>query len=268
MKRRDTETQHAYANKVFRELKIYDLQGIIHEGDKYFSGIEAYQVKDLSEYRNFEFDKELELARLSFCEQLDAEYNVIVTSENSRSHRIETARRVVDNIEWETGKEMSDDELVKWWKDRQSFHQKKSLYEAKSRIANSRIDQVLFGNSLAWGVNIDGFLMDERKVSAIIEKRITKSSSVPYYDPNIYFHGSHTKSGDYPSWSILWDLAKKIKVPLFLMTFDHKSTQQVGVTRIINVTINGLEYENNMKPNQQIFSSDIKGIEKYLSDNS
>ena len=265
MKRRDTETYHAYAHRVFKELGIYDLQGLIHQGDNYYSGIEAYQVKCFSEFSNTGFEKVLELARLSFCEQLDAEYNVIVTSEKTQKHRIDKACKVGQDMVWLEGQELNGTELVNWWKIRQPFNQKKAMYEAKSRIKDSKIDELLFSNSLAWGVNIDGFTIHDGKVNAIIEKRITKASSVPYYDTNIFFNGSYSKSGDYPSWSILWELAKKFNVPLFLMTFDHKGNEQVGLTRIINVTTNGLHYHEDIKPNQQIFTSDIIGIKNYIS---
>ena len=48
------------------------------------------------------------------------------------------------------------------------------MYNAASRIAHSIIDNDLFSNSLAWGVNIDGFNYDTQnnRVISIYEKRI------------------------------------------------------------------------------------------------
>ena len=64
------------------------------------------------------------------------------------------------------------------------------MYEAGVRIEHSYIDQILFSNKLAWGVNIDGFKLNEEQFPEyIIEKRIT-SSDVKKYDPQRFFHGT------------------------------------------------------------------------------
>lgn len=240
MNRRNTETVHAVADNLFLELGITDLQGLLKEGESIACGIECYQ---LSQGETFSLDvNREEIDRYNFCHALEAPYYVVASSPSSREFQIfsiSTQRNEFVHIET-----LDENSFLAWWKQKQSFTQKKGMYEAQARIKESYIDKLLFSNDLAWGVNIDGFKLDNAgNLLYIIEKRIT-GRDVTQYDPNRFFHGTRNKLGDYPSWKILKDLADRLEIPLLLATFD-KTSQTVGLTRIMEVSArDGLSYSN------------------------
>ena len=221
-------------------------------------GIECYQ---LAQGETFSLDvNQEEIDRYKFCQSLGAPYYVIASSPSLKQFQIfSIADQKSEFVPIETLDETS---FLAWWKQKQSFTQKKSMYEAAPRIANSYIDTLLFSNHLAWGVNIDGFKLDEGgNPLYIIEKRIT-GKNVIGYDPNRFFYGTQNKSGDYPSWKILKDLADRLGVPLLLSTFD-KNSQTVGLTRIIEVSAEyGLSYSNkiNLLSNNQAIQAEISRL--------
>jgi hypothetical protein len=273
MIRRDTERNHDYANEVFSHFKIYEIQGILKEGDDYKCGIEAYQVESFS-YVNFEkLNNQEEHARYLFCSQMGVPYKVIITAEDSGEYRIYNSSNSNGIIRFELEDSLSKIQFVEWWRGLQTFDQKKPMYNAKARIANSIIDEDLFSNSLAWGVNVDGFSIDfeSRRITSIFEKRIC-SYKPPYtvesYDPNRFFHGTRNRSGDYPSWKILFDLASNNNVPLCLLTFDTSTRENVGAANIINVGEGtGLTYKEGISPKDNIFNNDLGLLKNWFKEN-
>ena len=270
MVRRDTEWHHAYSSEIFSKLKKFDIQGLLKEEDEFKCGIEAYQVLDFSLITISSLNNHEELARFKFCKQLGIPYYIIITSEQSRRYRIYSTRERYGCIKFEIDSEYSENEFLDWWRDKQSFTQRKAMYNAAARINTSLIDKLLFSNSLAWGVNIDGFSLDNKtgKVNTIYEKRVC-SYKPPYtintYDPNRFFHGTKNRSGDFPSWDILFKLSQELNVSLTLFTFDTSDGKNVGASKITNVDQQvGLTYLNNVKPFNNIFENDISGLTEWL----
>jgi hypothetical protein len=266
MKRRDTERNHLYANEVFNYFNIFDIQGLLKEENVFKCGVEAYQVADFNSIRFDLLNPKEEKARYMFCAQLGVPYYIIITSESNGAYQIYDA--VLNNgiINYELKNNFTKTDFINWWRSKQSFDQKKAMYNAGSRIAESIIDKDLFSNSLAWGVNIDGFTLSKEtnKVTSICEKRIC-TYKPPYtinnYDPNKFFHGTYNRSGDFPSWNILFELSKKMGVPLILFTFDTSTEKKVGISKICNVSQqNGLTYLENIKPFQQIINDDFETL--------
>ena len=270
MKKRDTEKFHKYSTEIFNAFKIYDIQGLLKEEGVYKCGIEAYQVLDFSLITISSLNNHEELARFKFCKQLGIPYYIIITCEQSRRYRIYSTRECYGCIKFDIDTEYSESEFLDWWRDKQSFTQSKAMYNAAERINTSLIDKLLFSNSLAWGVNIDGFSLDIKtgKVNTIYEKRIC-TYKPPYtinsYDPNRFFHGTRNRSGDFPSWDILFKLSQELNVSLTLFTFDTSDGKNVGASKITNVDQQlGLTYLNNVKPFNNIFENDISGLTEWL----
>ena len=192
MKRRDSERVHAYANEAFSYLNIFDIQGVLKEQDTYKCGVEAYQVTDFS-LTNFDLlNQKEEIAKYHFCAQLGVPYYIIITSEANGRYQIYNSHLTNGLISFSILGDYSKYEFLHWWREKQSFNQQKPMYNASERIAKSIIDNDLFENSLAWGVNIDGFSIDDdtHKVLAIFEKRICTFKppyTVDNYDPNRFF---------------------------------------------------------------------------------
>lgn len=258
MLRRNTETAHLVADSLFFELGITDLQGLLKEGDEINCGVECHQL-DQGESFHLDVEQE-EINRYKFCCALGVPYFVIASSPSIKQFQF--FKLDIKNNVFVLSSTLDESDFIAKWRKRQSFTQKKDMYEAKPRIANSYIDTLLFANQLAWGVNIDGFKLDEDgNPSYIIEKRIT-GKDVTQYDPNRFFHGTRNKSGDYPSWKILKDLADRLEIPLLLATFDQTS-QTVGLTRIMEVSATaGLSYSNkiNLFSNTQQIQAEISRL--------
>lgn len=158
---------------------------------------------------------------------------------------------------------LNDIEFVRWWADRKKIIQTKPMYEAKIRQADTIFDGVLEGNGLAWGGNIDGVLFDRKHVtSALIEVRTSKRQPVNLYDPKRYFFGTARKSGDYMTWLPLWYVAKKLDVPLVLLTFSTYSKGECGAAVVENITSSGLMYKGR-PPNMTLFNS-IKDLKSWF----
>lgn len=261
MNRRDTERNHAYATEVFSCLNIFDIQGLLKEGDVYKCGVEAYQVADFKSIRFDLLKPQEEKARFVFCTQLGVPYYIIIASEASGTYQIYDTVLSNGFIIYVLKYNFPKADFIIWWRSQQSFNQKKAMYNAGSRIAQSIIDNDLFSNSLAWGVNIDGFTLDSlsNKITSIIEKRICTYKppyTVENYDPNRFFHGTVNRSGDFPSWNILIELSKKLNVSLILFTFDTSTNRKIGVSKILDVNpVSGLIYSNNKKPFELIINN-------------
>jgi hypothetical protein len=270
MKRRDTERNHPYANEVFSYLNIFDIQGLLKEEDVFKCGVEAYQVADFNSIRFDWLNQEEEKARFIFCAQLGVPYYIIITSETSGTYQIYDTILSNDSINYVLKYNFTKADFINWWRSQQSFNQKKAMYNASGRIEQSIIDIDLFSNSLAWGVNIDGFTYDTQtnRVVTIYEKRIC-TYKPPYkvdnYDPNRFFHGSATRSGDFPSWKILFELSNQFNASLLLFTFDTSDAHKVGASKIIDISQHlGIIYKDNIKPFDNIFNDNFYNLENWI----
>lgn len=270
MNRRDTERNHTYATEVFSYLNIFDIQGLLKEDDAYKCGVEAYQVADFNSIRFDLLKPQEEKARFIFCTQLGVPYYIIITSEASGTYQIYDTVLSNGFIIYELKYNFPKPDFIIWWRSQQSFNQKKAMYNAGSRIAQSIIDNDLFSNSLAWGVNIDGFTLDSvsNKITSIIEKRIC-TYKPPYtvgnYDPNRFFNGAANRSGDFPSWNILFQLSKKLNISLLLFTFDTSNNSRIGIAKILGVNQqSGLIYLNDKKPFELIINNNEETLKQIV----
>lgn len=153
--------------------------------------------------------------------------------------------------------------FVKWWAACKQIVQTKRMYEAKTRQAETIFDSILEGNGVAWGGNIDGVLFDMKHItSALIEVRTSKRQPVNSYDPKRYFFGTARKSGDYMTWLPLWYVAKKLDIPLVLLTFSTYSNGECGGAVVENITRDGLMYKGR-PPNMTLFNS-IKDLKSWF----
>jgi hypothetical protein len=271
MIRRDTEKKHNYADDVFSLLSIFDIQGLLKEGNDYKCGIESYHVSSFDMVNFSGLDQKVEYARFRFCTNLGIPYFLVITSEREKYFKIFRAYAVDFQIIFQPFKSFTSHEFVNWWRSNQSFTQKKKMYNAASRISKSILDTLLFENNLSWGVNIDGFILDEtKKTVAIVEKRIC-TYKPPYtienYDPNRFFHGTRFRSGDFPSWSILFSLSRKLNAALLLFTFDTSSRKKIGAACIDGVSeFSGIVYRNGIGPTSNIFTDDVFSLDNWVNE--
>ena len=265
MIRRDTERKHQFADNLFSEMKIFDLQGLLKNDTNYKCGLECYQVRRFTDIDFSKLDKEVEKSRCIFCAKLNVPYYIIFTEEMDRYYRIYKVSISNDDIEYTLTWEFNTSSFIMWWRNQQNFSQSKPMYNASKRIESSIIDKVLFENSLAWGMNIDGFsLNDNNEIYAIYEKRICTYKppyTVENYDPNRFFKGTATRAGDFYSWNLLYELSINLDAHLFLLTFDTSVRRLFGFSEIIDIDSNGIKYRKGVKPYEKVF----RGIDEFRS---
>jgi len=112
-------------------------------------------------------------------------------------------------------------------------------------------------HGLSWGGNVDGFILSsDMKTQAIIETRNTKKIPLEEYDPAVFFPPHFTRAGDYKTWEPVVILASKLRIPLFLFTFERGSHEErMGFAIIDSISERKLEYQD-FPPNEKI----IEGI--------
>lgn len=267
MERRDTERRHPWAERVWNEIHAGDIQGVLHDGMKFRTGIEAFSGKP-EEALPPEFRPR---PAFDFCEALGIPFHTVVVEQQPRRYHIgewSAGQYAVEEPIVEYGKHgMDREQFLSWWRNRQPSGQTKPMYEARKRLQD--IDHDLFNAGLAWGVNVDGFILGRhsRRPLAILEKRVgsaSKGNRVESYDPNEYFHGTPRRAGDFHAWSRLWELATSTGAKLILMTFENTDRPITGIAEITDVRREGLVYRDSIRPCDCYFLDDIGGIKNRL----
>jgi len=266
MKIRSTEEPHKFTERLNKILGIYSLQGLTIDSDYNFSaGVEAveFETNETIDVKSI-FRKDEWLAKLCLCNSLSVPlYTITHVSGSNVISVYEISlyqRQNGPGIQALLRRKLKPKQFAEWWGKLKGTKQTKPLYEAKSRV--SYFDEVLERYGLAWGGNIDGFLISsEMRPQAIIETRYTKKNILEEYDPAIFYPPHYKRAGDYKTWEPVVLLASRLKVPLFLFTFERKSGEErIGFAVIDYISEKELKYQDD-PPNKNI----IEGIENIKS---
>jgi hypothetical protein len=241
MKIRTTEKPHCFADQLCKTVPIYGLQGLTLGSQKEFTaGIEAveYDAHEKVDAASI-FPMMKWKAKWSLCDNLSVPLYALTYK--PPHDFIEIFKVIFDSGGLQSlykGKFIFD-EFAKWWASIKGTVQDKKLYEAKGRL--SFFDNLLDRYGLAWGGNVDGFLLDlKMKISAIIEFRFPSKSALENYDPADYFN---YRNGDYYMWEPLVLLSIRLRAPLFLMTFERNSQKdRLGFSVIDSISKAGLSH--------------------------
>lgn len=241
MKIRTTEKPHYFAGHLCKTIPICELQGLTLDSQKEFTaGIEAveYDAHERVDVASMFLIDEWK-AKWNLCENLSVPLYAL--THKSPDDFIEIFEVVFDKdclLTPSKGK-FTFDEFAKWWASIKRTVQDKKLYEAKERL--SFFDNLLDQHGLAWGGNVDGFLLDfNMKTRAIIEFRFPSKSALENYDPADYFN---YRNGDYYMWEPLVLLSNRLRVPLFLMSFERNSLKdRLGFSVIDSISKDKLSY--------------------------
>lgn len=267
MERRDTERRHAWAERVWHEIHAGDIQGILHDGTEFRTGIEAFSGKPEEDLPQGFHPR----PAFDFCRALGIPFHTVVVEQQPRRYHIgewSAGQYAAEEPRVEYGKPgMDREQFIHWWRNRQPSGQTKPMYEAGKRLHD--IDHDLFNSGLAWGVNVDGFILGRhsRRPLAILEKRVgsaSKGNQVESYDPNEYFHGTQNRAGDFHAWSRLWELCNSTGAKLILMTFENTDRPITGIAEITDVRREGLTYRDSIRPCDCHFTNDLGGIKDRL----
>lgn len=244
MKIRTTERSHNFRTDFFNKFNIHQLEGLTLDSDYNFTA--CVEAIEFSPHENINikdiFTKDEINAKMIIADTLNIPFYII-------------AERNWEFYIWQVQKEqqfkplykLNNLQFVKWWANIKRTPQPKRLYEARERANKSRFDNLLEANGLAWGGNLDGFIVKENKVAAIIENIFTKYDlTSKYADPYLYFK---SKGPNYNSWLPTVKLARFFNVPLFLFTYEaNTNNERVGFTVIDSLSKESIEYRNKVHP--------------------
>jgi len=235
MRIRTTEKPHYFSDKLCKTVPIYGIQGLTLDSAKNFTaGIEAveYDIKEKVDMQGLFPIKEWK-AKWSLCQDLSVPLYALTYK--APDDFIEIFKIVFDSGSFASLREgrLTFDEFAKWWALIKGTVQTKPLHEAKPRL--SSFDNILDQHGLAWGGNVDGFVLNpELKPCAIIEFRYPTKFALENYDPADFFT---YRNGDYYTWEPLVLLSSRLGVPLFLMTFDRNSQRErIGFSVIDSIS--------------------------------
>jgi hypothetical protein len=264
MQIRSSERKHEFTNRLFRLMEIYSLGGLTLNRDRFFTaGVEAVQFSagEKADPRRIFNRPEVE-AKYYLASLINVPLYFLVAQEGDitiyqivRSDRLYFRR--IRNVNYR--------DFPSWWAEIKQTKQPKPIYEASDRIKEPIFDTLLEKAGLAWGGNIDGFILRDNRILAIIENIYTNNNPLEsrWGEPAPYFMG---KGPNYNTWEPTVMLANILGVPLFLFTFEGKNNKErIGFTVIDYLSTEGIYYKG-PRPNENIISG-IEAIQKTINDN-
>lgn len=258
MRIRTTERVHNFTKKLFERLQVFGIQGLTLTKNLEFSGgIEAidYEPNEIIDLEKV-FPRKEVYAKFFLTQVLGIPLYFI--TQQNELFKIYGVLKIKDEIEYKLKYSCDGNGFVEWWKKLKGTSQTKGFYEASTRVKKSSFDKILTANGLAWGGNVDGFMIKDKKIIAIIENIYTQKNPLNSEgaNPAVYF----LKRGpNYNTWLSTVLLAKKLNVPLFLFTFEgNNDKERLGFAVIDKLDPTGIYYRNNLSPNNNI----IGGIDK------
>ncbi|WP_270290857.1 hypothetical protein [Enterococcus casseliflavus] len=272
MNRRTTEdNNHEFQKNLYSKLNAFDLQGITMNAnrDKFTIGVEyfdlsfeeyqqvkhqdsiVYQIKGMLPFEHIK-------AQVIFTESLNVPlYYIWGYEDYFLLHELYRDNdKIVYKPQW-----MNTEQLVNFWRKHKRTIQTHPFDKngAKTRAGKTRIDGILEANGLEWGGNIDGFIINNNKVIAIIDcisigiasQRNTHDLTDPKADPAIYFKKRGPK---YTTWLSTIILARALNVPHLLFTLNKVDTDQeaIGLAGVDFLTRERLNYYQSIAPNQNV----------------
>ena len=277
MIRRTTEnTVHEFQKNLYDRINAFDLQGLTmnENRDRFTAGVEYFDLS-FEEYQQIRKNKsnvykldgmlpeKLINAQIVFTAQLGIPLYYIWGYEDN--FLLLEARVREDKLRYRNWW-INYEQLVSFWHKIKQTVQTHPFDKngAKNRTHKTRIDAILESNGLEWGGNIDGFILKDGKVGAIIDcisigqasQRMTHGLTDPKADPALYFNARGPK---YETWLSTIILARTLNVPHLLFTLNKVDMEQeaIGLAGIDKLTRKGINYYQGIKPNGNV----IRGID-------
>ncbi len=254
MKIRNTEGKHDFSISIDRAFHIYDMQGLLMDGQENFTAaVEAFEIgpkERVEKIMGHVFSSEELYRKSCFAAEVGVPFFLLHHRENTaEKENFIVMDEVVPDREHKSPErinryKMTEKEFLAWWRERKKTVQTKQYRkDFQKRVKTSYFDWLLESNGEKWGGNIDGYFVspDDDRILGIVEKRFTNGNSLKRYDPADYFKCG---GGDYYTWKPLIQLRDQLAVPLFLFTFSNISgeTSKVGMTVVDILKRNGIEY--------------------------
>lgn len=260
MKRRTTENKHPFTEKLFSNLNAYSIENIAMDEQRNFTAIieavEYNELEKISIYSVFS-TKEID-ARLLMARRLGIPfYFVAFQKDNYYIYEIQQdADQNLIHMFNELG-------FVNWWA---SIKKTKQLHPLNNggldRAYGTIFDRVLDKYGQKWGGNVDGFIIENKDITCIIDNISIAFVSIDNEkaDPARFFH---LRGPKYETWYSTVKLANTLGIPHILLTIDknNPNNEIVGISVIDELTKNGIKYVDNITPPQRI----IRGMPNIVS---
>lgn len=265
MRIRSSETgTHDFADQLVARLSIGEVQGLLIDANGEFScSVECIELEKEDEKawgaftpdewrQKVKFSRALGVPFYVFIGKLDKSYDINQLSITKNGAMKSTSFKSDLNVQ----------QVAEQWAAWKGTRQTKALNEAAVRVNRTLIDGILDQAGLSWGGNIDGFLLRDDKVIALMEFRFTGRGVLETYDPQKWFFH---RGGDYGTWRPLMMAKDVLKVPLILLTFEKPNRVGCGIAEIVAMTSNaGITYASG-PPGQSIASTLQDADKKILS---
>ncbi len=286
MLRRTTENDdHVFQNELYSKMNAFDIQGLTMNAsrDKFTAGVEYFDLS-YEEYRKVKQGYSVyELVGMLPFELIKAQailtgqlriplYYIWGYEDDFLLHEIYFNGDKLEYKQWW----INTEQLVSFWYKLKQTVQTHPFDRngAKHRAGKTRIDGILEAAELEWGGNIDGFIIDDNNVTAIIDcisigpasQRNMHDLSDPKADPALYFYQRGPK---YATWLSTITLAQALIVPHLLFTLNKVDMKQeaIGLTGIDYLTKTGINYYQSLAPNQNVvygLDNVVNNVDKLL----
>lgn len=265
MKFYSSENNHFFTEILFEKISAYSFENITFDHERNFSAIvEAVEFLDY-EKREIEtiFKHDHILARLLVSDLLNIPF-YIIASQNHWFY-IYQVRIFNGKINYFNENQLTEIEFIKWWTSVKGSNQTHQLVNgAINRVGKSIFHKTLTKYGLMWGGNIDGIIIKDNKVLAVIDNISIAFTSLDSKkaDPALFFK---KRGPRYETWYSTVKLANTLNVPHILLTFDKNNPkdEKVGITVIDYLSKDGIFYKKNIKPYNNIIYG-LESISKYI----
>ncbi|WP_066174454.1 hypothetical protein [Bacillus marinisedimentorum] len=267
MKIRTTEREHQFRTDFFDRLNIHQLEGLTLDT--------AYHFTACIEAVDYEAGEEISVETLYTPQEIGARHIIanklgipfyMVAQRDWEFHIYEV---LYPSGEYKFLYKLDRAPFLIWWSRIKGTRQPKRLYEAQPRVSRSSFDNLLEANNMAWGGNVDGYIVKDNEIKAIVENIFTAKFELTDQkaDPARYFH---TKGPNYNSWLPNVKLAQAFDVPLFLFTYEAGSAdERIGFTVVDSLSRRGIVYRNNVHPYQNVLTgmnNIVEAVESRLNE--
>ena len=285
---RTTENEHFFTKRMFKELNIFDIQNLTLNKNrtKFLCALEAIEFERGEEFSLKELLKVFSpseiFAKCLIAEELHIDFLILSYSNDKKTYEVHKIKRInkkynityklehisKEDLEIVTIKENMDEEMfINWWKEiKETVQTKPFVNGASARASKTLFDKVLARNGLLWGGNLDGFLILNNKVVAVIDNLSCSSGKLKDYNPikskyfsTIIFYANSL-------------LAKQLGCPHYLFTINKlfPEKEEIGFAVIQKILhykeSKEVSFLNNKTPDKNV----LKGIEiinKCISEN-
>lgn len=243
MVRRNVEGHHGFSQFVAEQCGIFELGGLLLDRNWNFTAaVEAFELEREESRGSLSclldangFTKAMYMDGV-FARKLGVPFYIVAHIKGGSRIHVYALRSDPENgkLRCVDEKTLSEEAFLRWWQEKKGTVQTKGYRnDLQDRAKASYFDYLLESHGLKWGGNIDGFLVEDGDIVAIVENRFSNKTPLKKYDPNAFFAGYN--GGDYNTWLPLINLKDRLGVPLFLMTYSYRDGEQnqVGITRVL-----------------------------------